>query len=196
MKICSYPECERPAKAKGYCNGHYQRIRAGRPLQPLQQHLDASKVSISEAFAMFAKQRGGCWGWTAGISSEGYARFHLGGVNHYGHRVSYELHFGPIPEGLFIDHMCHNRACVNPAHLQVATNKQNHENRPGPQANNTSGVRGVSWNKQAGRFEAYVKHWGVRHRAGNFRTLEEAEAAVIAKRNELYTNNLLDRSAS
>ncbi len=41
------------------------------------------------------------------------------------HRVSYELHKGPIPDGLFIDHICRTRCCVNPNHLRAVTHAQN-----------------------------------------------------------------------
>lgn len=194
-ELCSYPDCPRKRHAKGYCTGHYHRQRLGKPLGPLQQQFFASDHTIAEVFNMYVIKKDGCWGWSGRTSSAGYSAFSLGGRQVYAHRASYELHVGPIPDEKLIDHKCHNRACVNPGHLQPVTNKQNHENRPGPQKNNTSGVRGVSWNKKRGAFEAYVTHWGARQRLGFFMTLKEAEKAVIARRNELYTNNLIDRAA-
>jgi HNH endonuclease len=43
----------------------------------------------------------------------------------YAHRVAYEMWFGPIPDGLVIDHLCRNRACVNPAHMEPVTHREN-----------------------------------------------------------------------
>lgn len=192
---CAYEGCKGTPRARGYCNAHYQRLRLGMPLVPIHRRLPHG-LTPSEVFNHFVIKQEGCWGWSGCSSTEGYSQFSAGGKQYYAHRISYEAHVGPIPDGLFIDHMCHNRACVNPAHLQVVTNKENHENRPGVQTNNTSGVRGVSQIKGSTRYEAYVTHWGVRHRLGNFKTLADAESAVVAKRNELYTNNLLDRRAS
>jgi hypothetical protein len=67
------------------------------------------------------------------------------------------------------------------------------ENRPGPQRNSTTGVRGVHRKKGDSKFVASITHNKRVVSIGRFDTLEEAEAAVIAKRNELFTNNLLDR---
>ena len=66
-----------------------------------------------------------CWEWTASLTGGGYAQFRLGSKKVNGHRVSYLLEHGSIPEGLSILHRCHNRRCVNPAHLYAGTQKQN-----------------------------------------------------------------------
>lgn len=62
-----------------------------------------------------------CWEWQGCITSGGYAKF----KRDYLHRLMYELFFGNIPEGLEIDHLCRNRRCVNPIHLQAVTRRVN-----------------------------------------------------------------------
>lgn len=67
----------------------------------------------------------GCWIWTAGLSVGGYAKFSQGQRTVLGHRYAYEHTIGPIPEGLVIDHLCRNRSCVNPAHMEPVTPGEN-----------------------------------------------------------------------
>ncbi|MGI9402887.1 MAG: HNH endonuclease signature motif containing protein [Hyphomicrobium sp.] len=67
----------------------------------------------------------GCWLWTGACNRDGYAQFALNGARNGGHRFSYELFVGPIPEGLQIDHLCRVRCCVNPAHLEPVTQREN-----------------------------------------------------------------------
>lgn len=70
------------------------------------------------------KTDGGCWTWMASRSAAGYGTFNLGrrGEGYaLAHRYSYELARGPIPDGLDLDHLCRNRACVNPDHLEPVT---------------------------------------------------------------------------
>ena len=69
--------------------------------------------------------RDGCWGWKADIASNGYARFTIRHRSSLAHRYAYQLLRGPIPAGLTIDHLCRNRACVNPWHLEAVTQKVN-----------------------------------------------------------------------
>ncbi len=70
-----------------------------------------------------------CWLWTRGRTADGYGKFKLSGSYLYAHRVSYEVHVGPIPESLFILHSCDTPACVNPAHLRPGTQKENMHDR-------------------------------------------------------------------
>lgn len=67
----------------------------------------------------------GCRVWMRGRNTHGYGRVSYNGKWCAAHRVSYETFVGPIPAGLDLDHLCRNRACINPAHLEPVTEKEN-----------------------------------------------------------------------
>lgn len=66
----------------------------------------------------------GCWLWTANTSRDGYGKFSYKG-GQLAHRFAYEVVKGPIPDGLRIDHLCRQRCCVNPDHLEAVTHREN-----------------------------------------------------------------------
>ena len=80
----------------------------------------------------------GCWLWTGAIIPNGYGVGPSVGGSHLAHRVGWTLYRGPIPEGMYIDHLCRVRSCVNPDHLRPVTPKQNSlensESRPSKNA--------------------------------------------------------------
>lgn len=80
--------------------------------------------TAEERFWSKVSKTANCWNWTGCILKAGYGQFY-NKKKMYTHRYSYELHKGLIPEGLVLDHLCRNRACCNPEHLEAVTNKVN-----------------------------------------------------------------------
>lgn len=70
-------------------------------------------------------QPDGCWRWQGSLNHAGYGRIKLRDRWQAIHRAVYEAHRGPIPDGLELDHLCRNRACVNPDHLEPVARQEN-----------------------------------------------------------------------
>jgi hypothetical protein len=67
----------------------------------------------------------GCWFWLGGLNGEGYGYLRVDGVLTPAHLFGYRALIGPVPRGLELDHLCRNKGCVNPRHLEPVTHKVN-----------------------------------------------------------------------
>ena len=84
------------------------------------------KLTAEERFWAKVDKSGTCWIWTAARNAFGYGKFSMGHARWiFAHRFAYETFRGPIPATLVIDHLCRNPSCVNPAHLEPVTNREN-----------------------------------------------------------------------
>jgi hypothetical protein len=83
-------------------------------------------ISESRLDSIFSRvvYDGGCWLWL-GALCDGYGMVSIGGKDRKPHRLVYEALVGPVPDGHVLDHLCRNRACCNPMHIEVVTNAEN-----------------------------------------------------------------------
>ena len=85
---------------------------------------------------MYSVDANGCWIWLGKRGWGGYGQICINRITRPIHRVFYEERHGPIPDGLVTDHLCRNILCVNPAHLEIVTSKENTLRGIGPTAIN------------------------------------------------------------
>ena len=78
-----------------------------------------------ERFWSKVKKTESCWEWKGAKSSTGYGNFSVKYKQHGAHRFAWELLRGPVPEGMTLDHICKNRGCVNPEHMEVVSRGEN-----------------------------------------------------------------------
>jgi len=102
--------------------------------------MDDGRLSRFQA-KVWRELRTGCWIWTASRDKHGYGRF----VGTLAHCLAYQHYIGPVPAGLELDHLCRNRGCVNPWHLEPVTHLTNLQ-------------RGESWSFQRSKTHCPVGH--------------------------------------
>jgi hypothetical protein len=119
--MCSVDGCTKDTYLRGWCQAHYTRWRRyGNP----ETRRRLTGMPWVDRLAHSFLVGDGCWEWQGSVQSEGYGTFYRG-KNMKAHRVVYELLVGPIDPELTIDHLCLNKTCVRPAHLEVVTRSEN-----------------------------------------------------------------------
>ena len=183
MKTCSIDGCEKEHVARGFCSMHWQRWREhGDPLGGNERFATPEEAFLARTEPLLWS---GCVVWTGGVDGGGYGRLRVNGRMVSAHRWAWEREHGPIPDGMFIDHTCWERSCVNPEHLRLATRSQNNAYLSGARSGRKHDLpRGVTPNRRG--YSARVKHNGQSHYLGTFDTPEEASAAAETKRAILF----------
>lgn len=116
--VCSIEGCDALSVARTWCDRHYSAWkRTGDPM--------GMQDNPERRFWLNVRKSDGCWEWTGSLSGGGYGQFRVHGKQAQVHRFAYGLLVGPVPEGLELDHLCRNRRCVNPAHLEPVTRSIN-----------------------------------------------------------------------
>lgn len=182
-RACTVDGCGRPHTAKGYCAQHYQRAKRGSPVDTPIAPMRMFKTT-EESFANRTEQHKGCTVWTGAMDQGGYGMIWHDQKFKMAHRYAWERANGPIPKGMYIDHMCFTRNRVDLAHLRLATPQENVQNRSVAGRRSLTGVRNVARCKEG--FRVRIMKDGKRINFGTYASLPEAEAVARQGRKTLF----------
>lgn len=176
---CNIDDCEKPAFGRGMCDMHWKRWRKnGDPRK-------GARKSAEERFLSRVRDEGDCLVWTGTLINGKYGQMRIDGKRIYVHRYAWERANGPIPDGMQVDHLCWNVACVNVSHLRLATASENNSYLSGaPSSNKSSGQRNVIYDQ--GFYRVVVTKNGKHHNFGRYKTVEEAVPVAEQARQELF----------
>ncbi len=120
LPTCVAPGCDAVPKNRSMCWAHYKRLR-----KYGSYDLPTVMDRVMESVAIDPDT--GCWVWTKSLERNGYARMSVGHKVDGVHRITYKERHGydAIPDGYEIDHLCRNRACCNPDHLEAVEHREN-----------------------------------------------------------------------
>ena len=134
------------------------------------EHLTFDEKTIERFEVKVFPLEGGCWYYTGSKNENGYGRFHIRKQEQIrSHRFAYLIYRGPIPEGLTIDHLCRNRACVNPNHLEAVPWLDNIRRGYNPSRDKTKCPRGHDYNS------VNTYRWGGRRMCRECRRVQKLE---------------------
>jgi hypothetical protein len=124
---CGENGCGKPARKRGFCNTHYERLRLSGALEIRDRDPAArlwARINKNGPVSTYRPDLGPCWIWQ-GATSNGYGRVRFDGKTRLVHRVVWVLTVGPFPKGREPDHLCRVRACCRPDHLDPVTQRIN-----------------------------------------------------------------------
>lgn len=122
--ICCIKECRKKVVARDMCATHYQRLKKyGSPMRTQVRQFHG--LSVKDRLFKWVEKTDECWLWKGTINPTGYGLISIDSRPRLAHRVSWTVHNGEIPDGLFVLHRCDTPLCVRPDHLFLGTQNDN-----------------------------------------------------------------------